>query len=341
MDDSNPKISIIFPSYNGEKFLERNLNSIKNLNNLKEIELIIIDNKSKDSSLEIINSYNSEINVKLIKQNNNLGFAKACNIGALNARGEFIFTTNQDVIFPPEFFTKLKKIYYQYKTRQEIIISPALVFEKNGLHYFGAKIHFLGFSYTPDIRKKLPEQKIIKTTQRFSGGSFFIKKDLFLRMHGFDAKLFMYCEDTDLSLRFLRQGLKIYTTSDPYLIHQKHEWTFNDFRYFLLERNRFIIFFKNIDDFKKTLPFFLLTEIILIFQSIIIKKFNLRVRIYIELLKRRKFIKRLREQSKRELPLFPYQNLSKTIDSILLETSKNNLGFNKFLKIYNFLLRLF
>ena len=44
MNTDNPKISIIFPSYNGERFLKRNLDSIKNLSNLNEIELIIIDN---------------------------------------------------------------------------------------------------------------------------------------------------------------------------------------------------------------------------------------------------------------------------------------------------------
>jgi len=340
MDESNLKISIIFPSYNGEKFLNRNLNSIKNLSNLDEIELIIIDNNSSDSSIEIIKSYDKIINIKLIKQKSNLGFAKACNIGALNAKGVFIFTTNQDVIFPPKFFQKLKKIYYDIKQNQEIIISPAFIFESGGIHYFGAKIHFLGFSYTPNIGKKIPKQKIVKTTQRFSGGTLFIKKKLFLEMRGFDSRLFMYCEDTDLSLRILRRGIKIYTTNDPYLIHQKHEWTFSDFRYYLLERNRFIVFFKNINNFKKLFPFFILMEIILLIHSIIIKKFKLRIRIYYELVNKRKFFKQIREKSRQESALFSYQKLSKIIDSVLMGRTKNIKIFKKFLKIYNLFLKL-
>ena len=98
MNTMNLRISIVFPSYNGEDYLIRNLDSIKRLNKLNEIELVIIDNNSNDSSIEIIESYKKNIQIKLIKRNTNLGFSKACNIGALNAEGEFIFITNQDVI---------------------------------------------------------------------------------------------------------------------------------------------------------------------------------------------------------------------------------------------------
>lgn len=340
MDDFNTKISIIFPSYNGEKFLKRNLESIKNLTNLYEIELIIIDNNSNDSSIEIIHDYKKDINIKLFRKYNNLGFAKACNIGVLNAKGEFIFITNQDMIFPPNCFQKLKIIYYNYIQNQKIVISPAFVFEGDGIHYFGAKIHFLGFSYTPEIGQKLPQKKIVKNTQRIAGGGFFMEKELFLELGGFDNLFFMYYEDTDLSLRILRQGLKIYTTNKTYIIHQKNKSTFSDFQYFLLERNRFIVFFKNINNFKKLIPLFILIEIFLLFQSIIIKKFKLRIRIYYELLSNRKFIKKLRIKSKQKANLLPYQKLSKTLDSNLLGDLKHFKVFNKFLNLFNYLLKL-
>ncbi len=340
MDELNSKISIIFPTYNGEKYLKRTFDSIKNLNVLEEVELIIIDNNSNDSSLDIIDSYKPYINIKLIKQNSNQGFAKACNIGVIKAKSEFIFITNQDVIFPRVFFQKLMKLYKDYKINHEIIISPAIIFEENGIHYFGAKNHFLGFSYTPEIHHDLPKKKVIKRTNRFSGGSLFIKKDLFLKLGCFDPKFFMYYEDTDLSLRAIRCGISIYTTSDPYLIHQKHEFTLNSFRYYLLERNRFILVFKNINRIKKLIPYFIILEIILLFQSIIIKKFPLRIRIYYELLKNREYLRRLRRNSKQELKLLPYQSFSKTLDSSLIGTIKYKKIFEKFLNMLNILLKL-
>jgi len=338
MDDFLPKISIIFPSYNGEKYLNHNLDSIINLSKL-EIELVIIDNKSNDRSIEIIKSYSNVLNINLIELNNNMGFAKACNLGASIARGEFLFITNQDMIFSPNFFKNLLDIYKEYKKNQEIVLSPAIVFEGDGIHYYGAKIHYLGFSYTPNIGQKLPKKQIVVKTQRISGGSLFIKNTLFSKLGGFDEMYYMYYEDTDFSLRLLRNGVKMYTTSVPYLIHQKHELNFNNFRYYLLERNRFLLIFKNISHFKKIFPLFTLLELVLIFHSILIKKFNIRVRIYYELMFNLKFIKKLRNQSRKKL--YPYQKLDRTLDPVLMGKIKHFKFLNQMFNILNYLLEKF
>ena len=106
-----PRVSIVFPSYNGVGYLKKNLDSIKNLKNNDEIELVIVDNMSIDSSISVIKSYERDINIKLIENKFNEGFAEACNSGVKNSNGEFVFITNQDVIFPPEFFEKLATFY--------------------------------------------------------------------------------------------------------------------------------------------------------------------------------------------------------------------------------------
>ncbi|KKL63052.1 hypothetical protein LCGC14_2178980 [marine sediment metagenome] len=341
MEDHIPKISIIFPSYNGKQFLNRNLDSIIPLSKLNEIELIIIDNNSKDSSKEIIKSYDQVLKINLIEINENLGFGKACNLGASHAKGEFLFITNQDIIFIPHFFKTLLDLYRKLKKNQELVISPAIVFEGDGIHYFGAKIHFLGFSYTPNLGQKLPLKRIVKRTQRFSGGSLFIKKTLFTEMDGFDEIFFMYYEDTDLSLRLIRNGYEIHTTNIPYLIHQKHEWGFDNFRYYLLERNRFFFFFKNISSYMRVLPIILLSEIVLLFQSALIGKLKIRIRIYSELLTKFKIIKELRVKSKKETSLFPYHKLNRILDPILLGDYKHSKVFNKFLNLFNYVFKRF
>ncbi|MHA1294908.1 MAG: glycosyltransferase family 2 protein, partial [Promethearchaeota archaeon] len=202
---SNIKISIIFPSYNGENVIGEMLKSVEDLTNLNEIEIVIIDNNSKDSTREIIKSFNN-ININLIKQSNNLGFARACNIGVRNANGEFIFITNQDVAFPKDFFKILLNKYNILKKDKEIILCPAIVFFNKYINYFGAKIHFLGFSYTPNMYQKIPEKKMTFKTQKASGCSMFMKKSTFLKLNGFDPYFFMYHEDTDFSLKALRNN---------------------------------------------------------------------------------------------------------------------------------------
>lgn len=331
----NPKISIVFPSYNGVKFLKKNLDSIKNLHDSSEIQLIIIDNMSRDASVNVIKSYVNKINLKLIRNSLNEGFAEACNSGVKHSEGEFIFITNQDVIFPPDFFIKLLQIYNDFKKNNEIIISPALVFEDGRIHYFGATNHFLGFSFTPELGEKLPKKRIIKKTQRFSGGSLFIKKNLFLNMGGFDKDFFMYHEDTDLSLRLLRNKIEIITTNDPFLIHQKKNYHINKFQFFFLERNRFFVLAKNINNIHKIIPILLILEFILLIHSLFIKKFKIRLKIYIDLVRKSKYFKIMRKKSKSETQLLSYQILSRKLNPILLGKLQNIKAFRSLLKIMN------
>ena len=176
MQTFKPRVSIVFPSYNGVEYLKKNLDSIKNLENNDEIEVVIVDNMSIDSSINVIKSYEKDINIKLIKNKFNEGFAEACNSGVKNSNGEFIFITNQDVIFPPEFFEKLANIYSTLKNKQEIVISPALIFENGKIHYFGAKNHFLGFSYTPETGEMLPKKKNYKKYSQIIRRFFFCEK---------------------------------------------------------------------------------------------------------------------------------------------------------------------
>ena len=340
MQTVKPRVSIVFPSYNGAKYLKKNLDSIKNLKNNDEIEVIIVDNMSIDSSINVIKSYEKDINIKLIINNSNEGFAEACNLGVKNSNSEFIFITNQDVIFPPEFFNKLEKIYTKLKNKHEIVISPALIFQNGKIHYFGAKIHFLGFSYTPETGKKLPKKKIIKNAHRLSGGSFFVKKDFFLRMGGFDKEFFMYYEDTDFSLKMLRNGNKIYTTNDPFLIHQKNHQSLNNLQYFFLERNRFIVIIKNVHNIRKLIPVFLIVEFILLVHSLFIKKFKLRFKIYLDLIHKINYFRLMRKNSKRENHLLSYQTLSKTLDPILLGNLQYLKAFRSLLKLLNRFLKL-
>ncbi len=325
-------ISIIIPTYNGEEYLYSNLESIKNLKSLNLIELIVIDNNSKDNTIQFIEDYSKFINIVLIKNNKNVGFAKACNIGVKKANGDYIFITNQDVIFPSSFFLKLLKKFEKYN-QDNTAFSPAIIFKNKKIHYFGAKNHFLGFSYTPEILQPLPKMKIIKPTSRISGGALFIKKHLFLEIGGFDEKLFMYYEDTDFSFRMLRSGKKMFALNDPYIIHLKHDFKINNFQYYLLERNRFLLLIKNVSFLKKILPFITVIEIMLFIHSLIIKKSKLRIALYYELIKNRKMLRNMRYISSQKSPLIPYFNLSRTLDPMLL------IGMNK-LKVFVFLLKI-
>lgn len=339
MINSNIKVSIIFPSYNGESVIYNCLKSVENLNNLNEIELIVVDNNSNDSTIEIVQSFKKNY-IILLGQKSNLGFANACNLAVSKARGEFIFITNQDVSFPKNFFITLLNLYKKLKKANEIIISPAIVFPGKRINYFGAKVHFLGFSYTPMMYQKITRVKQTFKTLKASGCSMYMKRSAFIEMNGFDSFFFMYHEDTDLSLRAIRNGILIYTTNETLLHHQKIHMTINDFTYYNIEKNRYIVLYKNIKSIKALLPYFIISEIMLLFQAILTGKIKLRLKIYRFLIQNYLLIKRLRyNKFNCESKRFKKRDLDQHLDPIILGRILSNVKILRyFLRIINLIL---
>ena len=94
----NSLISIILPVYNAEKYIKKCLNSLIN-QSYKNIEILCIDDGSKDNSYNIIEEFKDE-RIKLFKQENS-GPAKARNVGLSNAKGEYIMFCDADDWYEP------------------------------------------------------------------------------------------------------------------------------------------------------------------------------------------------------------------------------------------------
>ena len=100
------KISVVVPIYNVEKYLAQCLDSILE-QSLKDIEIICINDGSKDSSLEILKNYAQKNARILITDKENTGYGNSLNIGISSAQGEYIA-----IIEPDDFISKkCLKIY--------------------------------------------------------------------------------------------------------------------------------------------------------------------------------------------------------------------------------------
>lgn len=102
----NPIVSIIIPIYNVEKFVEESLSSALN-QSYENIEYIIVDDCGNDNSMSIVNKltrserYNNK-NIKIIKQERNLGVSAARNKGVRCSSGDYIFFMDSDDIISPD-----------------------------------------------------------------------------------------------------------------------------------------------------------------------------------------------------------------------------------------------
>lgn len=100
------KVSIIVPVYNTEKYIDECLNSLEN-QTLKEIEIICVNDGSKDGSLGILNAHAAkDSRIKVINQEN-AGVAAARNKGLDEARGDYVAFVDSDDIITPWAYEKL------------------------------------------------------------------------------------------------------------------------------------------------------------------------------------------------------------------------------------------
>lgn len=121
------KVSILMPMYNSEEFLRESIESVLN-QTYTEIELIIVDDGSQDSSLEIVKSYNND-KIKLYKNSRNRGLPYTRNRLLDLATGEYIALLDSDDIALPERIEK--QVEFLEKNKDvDILGSSAIIIGK-------------------------------------------------------------------------------------------------------------------------------------------------------------------------------------------------------------------
>jgi len=204
-----PLVSVIIVNYNGKTHLEKCLKSLMKIN-YKNYEIILVDNNSTDQSIEFVkNTYPS---ITIIKLNDNYGFAEPNNIGAKNAKGEFLLFLNNDTEVNPNFIGEMVKVLEQ---DPKIAICQSLLLKPNGeVDSSGDFVDTLGRAYSS--RNKVNEVKKILSAR---GASMMIRKDSFWDLGGFDKKFFASFEDVDLGWRAWIWGYKIVLVPNSIVYH--------------------------------------------------------------------------------------------------------------------------
>ena len=176
------KISIIIPTLNEEKYLERLLKSIEK-QDFEDYEIIVSDSNSDDNTMEIAKKYGAKI---VTGEKKGPGYAR--NLGAKKANGEYLLFIDADVILRDKnTFFKINKELKDEKVACGIAISKGCDGNKieNALVTMGLKFYeFL-------IRMQVPMAP---------GFFIFTRKKLFEKVDGFDEEL-PFCED----LKFIKE----------------------------------------------------------------------------------------------------------------------------------------
>ncbi|MCK4667739.1 glycosyltransferase family 2 protein [Candidatus Dependentiae bacterium] len=228
-----PNLCIIIVNWNSQAQLYKCLLSIKSADktNLSLKNIIVVDNNSRDKSLEKIDEL--ALNIKLIKNKKNVGFAKACNQAVQYSKAEYLLFLNPDVILENNSLTVPIEFMENEKNKKIGIVGVKL-FDESGkvsrncarfpnssrfiemalnLHkFFPQKIkgHFM-------LEWEHDEDRLV---DQVMGAFLLIRAEIFKQLNGFDERFFLYFEDVDLSYRANLSGYKSMYISKAKVFHK-------------------------------------------------------------------------------------------------------------------------
>ena len=220
---TNKKIAVVILNWNGAKLLEQFLPSIIAYSN--EATIYVADNASTDTSVQVIKTQFP--NVKIIQNDGNYGFAKGYNIALKHVEEEYYALVNSDIEVTENWLTPILSIFET--DENSAIIQPKILDFKNKekFEYAGAAGGFIDKYGYPFCRGRLFET-IEKDNHQFddegqifwaSGACFFIRKEVYRKLNGFDDDFFAHQEEIDLCWRAFNLGFIAKYTSKSVVYH--------------------------------------------------------------------------------------------------------------------------
>ncbi|WP_315548569.1 glycosyltransferase family 2 protein [Prevotella koreensis] len=250
------KLTVVIVSYNVRHYLEQCLNSLQRALHGLEAEVYVVDNHSKDDTVEKISRSFPDVN--LVASNHNLGFARANNIAIKQTESEYVLLLNPDTFVGEDVIAECLRFMDEHKDAGALgvrmldsygdvamesrrgVPTPMTAFYKMvGLCKRFPKSRIYGKYYM----SYLPWDKPVEI-EVVSGAFCMLRREALDKAGLLDEDFFMYGEDIDLSCRLLKAGFRNwYYPID--ILHYKGESTQkSSFRYVHVFYEAMFIFFR-------------------------------------------------------------------------------------------------
>lgn len=207
-------VDIVIVNWNAGQQLRECVDSVVQHGDSLVSKIVVIDNGSTDGSDRTVDGLP---NVTLIRAGENLGFGKACNVGAGLASGEFILFLNPDArVFPGTLAAALN--FMQQRENAAAGICGVQLVDENG-HVVRTCARFPsvhGFvSHAAGIDRIIPtfghfmhewNHATTRQVDQVMGAFFLVRRSVFEALGGFDERFFVYFEEVDFSYRAKQRG---------------------------------------------------------------------------------------------------------------------------------------
>jgi len=262
-----PRVSIIVVTYNAEKDIRNFLDSLFQNTPENDWELVLVENKSQDKTLEIIEKYleiaeeNKLSKIQLIKSQKNLGYGGGKNLGAKTAKGEILIFLNPDTLLGADW---LAPIIAKFDSDEKTgIIGPKILYgDRETIQSAGGWVERAGFAHHYGYGEKDTGQwNTEKEVDYVTGACLAVRKKLFDQCLGFDENYFpAYYEETELCYKIKKLGFQVLYLPASSIVHLESQSTglFSYNYYFWFHKHRWRYILKNLpmsEIFCSALPF--------------------------------------------------------------------------------------
>jgi GT2 family glycosyltransferase len=212
-------LSIVIVTYNSLNYIEECIDSVLNNIGMVDLEIIVVDNspidKAEEMELLLMNNYFNK--VKYIHNSENLGYGYGNNIGIRESNGEIICIMNPDIVISnPELF---KDALSQFSNDDRLGMLGYKQFGGHNLSFYFRQEYFLPIFSALMTKLSNKLNLFYRKFMYLSGAFFFIKRETFDLIEGFDETFFLYNEESDITKRLLTAGYTIKYDKKIHYIH--------------------------------------------------------------------------------------------------------------------------
>ena len=258
----NIEVSIITINYNG---LEDTCALIESIPFNENMEVIVVDNASNNQETEAIAKRYPQ--VKVIKSDQNLGFAGGNNLGIQAAQGKYLFLVNNDTVFK-DF--NIQALIDRIESSPEIgVVCPKIRFTwgNNPIQFAGyttlskITVRNLAIGFGEDDHG---QYDTAHPTPYAHGAAMLIRRDAIEKVGLMPKCYFLYYEELDWSMMFTRAGYQIWYEPQCTIYHKESRATGQNspLRTYYLTRNRLLLVRRNTQEFNKPLAYLYLIGIV-------------------------------------------------------------------------------
>lgn len=224
------KTSVIIVNYKTDDYVIQCINSLRRHCSRQDFEIIVVDNGAKTSGFSV---QLGQLDVRYLDPQDNVGFGRACNLGAAVAIGHRLVFVNPDIVFTGDALALLKEGYDRFG--ENAIIGLNLIGVDGHPSYAAGRFPSLGvelmelFYAHRWMRSRYATLAVAQTysdseetceVDYVCGALFGISKLAFERLGGFNPAIFLYFEETEMMFRHRQAGGRVHLMCKVTAVHE-------------------------------------------------------------------------------------------------------------------------